>query len=156
VPDETLTRIRDWLTSADITFREVRHEPTRTSEDSARARGEDLRVGGKAIVLKVDKTFRVFVLSAACKLDSAAIKKHFNARKLRFATADELDGTTGLPPGAVPPFGHPILPFDLFVDESVLQNEVIAFNAGSLTTSIIMLTGDYLAIANPTIFAFSN
>ena len=29
-------------------FREVHHEPTRTSEESARARGEELRVGGKA------------------------------------------------------------------------------------------------------------
>src|ERR1700689_1440724 len=102
-----LDRIRAWLTNEGISFREVRHEPTRTSEDSARARGEKLRVGGKALLIKVDETFRLFVLRADRKLDSAAVKRRFGARKIRFATADELAGLTGLVPGSVPPFGQP-------------------------------------------------
>jgi len=155
VATDVLTQVRDLLSTAGIAYREAQHEPTRTSEDSARARGEELSVGGKALLLKVDKTFRLFVLSAARKLDSAAIKRHFGAKKLRFATSDELEGMTGLAPGAVPPFGRPILPFELFVDESILENEVIAFNAGSLTTSIIMAVDDYLRVASPTVFGFS-
>jgi len=42
------------------------------------------------------------------------------------------------------------------VDESILGNERIAFNAGSLTDSIIMSVEDYIRIAKPNIFPFSN
>src|SRR3954470_15218178 len=103
-----LNEIRAWITSRGVSFREVHHEPTRTSEDSALARGEELRVGGKALLIKVDSTFRLFILSADRKLDSAAIKQHFGAKKTRFATPEELMEQTGLVPGSVPPFGPPI------------------------------------------------
>jgi len=36
-----------------------------------------------------------------------------------------------------------------------LRNARIAFNAGSLTHSIIMRLSDWLAVAQPTVFAFS-
>lgn len=150
-----LHKIRTWLQTEGVPFREVHHEPTRTSEDSARVRGEELRVGGKALVIKVDETYRLFVLSADRKLDSAAIKRHFGARKTRFATPEELAELTGLVPGSVPPFGTPILPFPLYTDPSVFSHERIAFNAASLTDSIVMQSGDYRRLAAPEVFSFA-
>jgi Ala-tRNA(Pro) deacylase len=150
-----LEQIRNWLTEEGITFREVHHEATRTSEDSARARGEELRVGGKALLIKVDDIFRIFVLSADRKLDSAAIKRRFAAKKTRFATPEELMELTGLVPGSVPPFGQPVLPFPLFVDLSVFESERIAFNAGSLTDSIVMPIDDYRRLAGAEVFRFA-
>jgi prolyl-tRNA editing enzyme YbaK/EbsC (Cys-tRNA(Pro) deacylase) len=155
MPDAVLERIRAWLIAENVPFREVHHEPTRTSEESAQARGEELRVGGKALLIKVDDVFRLFVLSAARKLDSAAIKKQFAARKTRFASPEELLESSGLVPGSVPPFGQPILPFPLYADPSVFENERIAFNAGSLTDSIVMPTEDYRRLAQPESFTFS-
>ncbi len=149
-----LDSIRQLLDEGGVRYREVHHGPTRTSEESARARGEDIRVGGKALLMKVGDAFRLFVLSAALRVDSAAIRRRFAERKTRFATADELRELTGLVPGSVPPFGRPILPFDLCVDESITHNERIAFNAGSLTDSIIVPVEDYLRIAQPKIFRF--
>lgn len=151
----TLEQIRELLNTADVPYRELHHEPTRTSEDSARVRGEDIRIGGKALLMKVGGEFKLFVLSAALRVDSQAIRKHFETRKTRFASADELKKMTGLIPGSVPPFGRPILPFDLYVDESITENERIAFNAGSLTDSIFLSVPDYLRIAQPTVFRFS-
>lgn len=152
IPD----RIRAWLTAEAAPFREVHHEPTRTSEESARVRGEALRVGGKALLIKVDDVFRLFVLSAAHRLDAAAIKRQFAAKKIRFATPEELLALTGLEPGSVPPFGQPILPFPLHVDPSVFENERIAFNAGSLTYSIVMSVADYRRLATPEVFSFAS
>lgn len=150
-----LDQIRAWLTQEGVSFREVHHAPTRTSEESAAARGEELRVGGKALLIKVDDTFRLFVLSAHRKLDSAAIRQHFGARKTRFATPEELMRLTGLVPGSVPPFGAPILPFPLYADPSVFENDRIAFNAGSLTDSMVMPMEDYRRLAVPRVFPFS-
>jgi Ala-tRNA(Pro) deacylase len=152
--NSVLQSIRDLLHLESILFREVHHAPTFTSEESAKARGEDLRTGGKALLMKVDAAFRLFVLSAALKVDSAAIKQRFHAKKLRFATSEELMQLTGLVPGSVPPFGKPLLPFDLFADPSIQAQERIAFNAGSLTDSIIMSREDYLKVAKPDIFPF--
>ena len=106
--------------------------------------------------MKLDDSFRLFVLSASKKLDNKKIKQKFNSKKIRFATIDELKEFTGLVPGSVPPFGRPILEFDLFVDESILKNEKIAFNAGSLTDSIVVDVKDYLIAASPIVFDFSS
>jgi len=154
-PDGVLGAIRRWLNEQGVAFRELHHEPTRTSEESARVRGEELRVGGKALLVKVDDQYRLFVLSAVLKLDSAAVRAKFAARKTRFATPDELRELTGLVPGSVPPFGRPILPFDLYVDASIAANQRIAFNAGTLTDSIIMSVDDYLRVARPDVFSFA-
>lgn len=151
----TLEAIRDLLTVRDIRFRELHHEPTHTSEQSAAARGERVEIGGKAIVMKVDEAFHLFVLSAARSVDSGAIRKRLSARRSRFATPEELLHLTGLVPGSVPPFGRPILDLDLYADEAMLANQRIAFNAGSLTDSIIMAMPDYLGVAEPMVFPFS-
>lgn len=150
-----LERITALLTEHGVEFRTMHHEPTPTSEDSARARGEPMEIGGKALVMKVDDTFRLFVLSGALRVDSRKIRARFGARKARFATVDELSELTGLVPGSVPPFGEPILPLGLFVDTSVTENDRVAFNAGSLTDSIIMRTEDYLRVAGAEVFDFS-
>lgn len=150
-PASITDRLREWLDAEGVVYRYVEHEPTRTSEESAAARGEPLEIGAKALVLKADETFVLVVLSAARKLDSNAVRKLLGARRLRFATKEELFDLTGLVPGSVPPFGRPIFDLSLYIDRSVTVNERAAFNAGSLTCSIVMPTADYLRLAEGTI-----
>lgn len=151
-----LQSIREFLTAAGVSYREVHHEPTFTSEESARARGEEMKIGGKALVMRGDDRVLLFVLPADRKADSGAIRRELNIRKLRFADKDELLGLTGLVPGSVPPFGEPILPFPLYVDAAIRENDRIAFNAGSLTDSIVMEIEDYFRVAKPAkVFSFS-
>ncbi len=152
---KVLQEIHAWLDREKVSYRSLHHEPTPTSEDSARVRGEALETGGKALLLKIDDKFALFVMSAARKLNSKAIKKHFGAKKLRFANASELKARTGLVPGSVPPFGRPIFDLDLYVDQSILANDKIAFNAGSLTDSVIMPVNSYLKMARPEILEFT-
>jgi len=155
VPGEVHSAIKAFLASRGVTFHEVHHEPTRTSAESARARGEDLSIGGKAIVMKVGERHALFVLSAALRIDSQKINTFLGERKIRFATNDELLKLTGLEPGSISPFGEPITPFNLYIDNSIKVNDRIAFNAGSRTDSIIMSTADYIAAACGTVFDFS-
>lgn len=143
------------LDEAKVAYRHVHHEAVSTSEQAARVRSEPLSIGGKALVIKIGDRFRLFVLSAALRLDSVAVRKRFGSRRIRFASALELEELTGLVPGSVPPFGEPILPLPLCVDPSVLSNERIAFNAGSLTDSLIMQTVDYRALAGGEVFHFA-
>ena len=65
------------------------------------------------------------------------------------STHPELLELTGLVPGSVPPFGPPVLELRLVADPALLENEKVAFNAGSLTTSIIMASADYERVSGP-------
>ena len=196
--------IIDFLDRNNVAYKTVHHEPTFTSEESARVRGVPLSTGGKALLLKIgdgnndgndndndngndNGNFALFVMSASLKLNSKAIKKELKSKgkavskNIRFATIEELaELTKGLVPGCVPPFGKPVLKIDhggddrgngdagdgkddddeylkLYVDTSIAEeNETIAFNAGSLTDSVIMSVQDYIRISAPTgIFTFS-
>lgn len=155
MPTPVFDSIRSLLDSHGVAYRTAHHEPTRTSEESAQIRGEELRVGAKAILMKCDDAFRLFVISAAQKIDSKAIKSSLKLKSLRFATREELLDLTGLEPGAVPPFGRPILAFDLYADPSVFESERVAFNAGSLTDSIIMSAEDYRRIVGAIEISFA-
>lgn len=147
--------IRELLNSQNIPFRELHHEPTFTSEESAKARGEALSNGAKAILLKTDEKFGLFVIPADGKLDSTAIKRHLGLKKLRFATPEELFEVTGLVPGSVPPFGRPVLPVELYADPAVgARTGRVAFNAGSVTTSIVLNAKDWVNLAAPVEFRF--
>ena len=151
-----LDRIRRLLDEKHAVYRVVDHLPTRTSEESAAARGEPLDVGAKALLLKTDDVFRLFILCADLGLDSGAIRKQLGVKKTRFATPEELLELTGLVPGSVPPFGEPVLPFELYADDQIgVRHDRVAFNAGSLTTSIILSAVDWQRIANPQRFTFA-
>jgi prolyl-tRNA editing enzyme YbaK/EbsC (Cys-tRNA(Pro) deacylase) len=142
-----LQAIRALLVVAGVPFVEKQHEPTYTSQQSARARGEPLSIGAKALMIKTDDRFRLFVLPADRKIDSQAIKRQLGVKKLRFADAAELAAQTGLVPGSVPPFGEPVLPLELYADPTLCDQDKVAFNAGSLTTSIVMASADYRRVA---------
>lgn len=147
--------IIEFLKGANIPFKHIEHKPTYTSEESAEARGESLDVGAKAILMKADDTYTLFVMSASKKIDSKKIKTLLNTRSLRFATPEELMELTSLVPGSVPPFGKPILPFTLYIDSSIEQLPKVAFNAGCLSNSIVMNANDYLAISKGTVTSFT-
>lgn len=152
---KVLEAVLKFLKDSGVECRHVQHAPTFTSEESAKARGESLDVGAKALLMKVDDAFRLFVMSASRKIDSKKVKDYFKAKSLRFATPDELLEKTSLVPGSVPPFGKPILPFDLYVDHSIEDVDYVAFNAGSLSDSLVMNSCDYLRVCGGIISSFS-
>ena len=152
----TLTeKIKSLLLEHSISFKEVDHEPSPDCITSAQNRNEDLKIGGKSLLLKARDKFKIFVLSAAKEADSKKIRAILKSQKLRFATKEELLELAGVEKGALPPFGPPVLPFDLYLDRSILENEKIAFNAGILTKSFIILVEDYLKLVKPFICDFS-
>jgi Ala-tRNA(Pro) deacylase len=149
-------KIRELLSQHGVDSKEICHEPTRTSEESARVRGEALGVGAKALLLKTDDKFRLFVLSADMQLDAKKVKQELKIRSTRFATPEELLDLTGLVPGSLPPFGIPVLPFELYGDIAIgTLEDKVAFNAGSLTLSIVMKASDWKSVAKPAEFSFA-
>ncbi|MBI2146120.1 hypothetical protein HYU22_02160 [Candidatus Woesearchaeota archaeon] len=147
-------KIKEFLDQHQVNYKVIEHSPTPTSEDSARLRGEPLKIGAKALVLKTDDSFLIVVIPANCKLDTKKLKKILHTRNLRFATPDELHEKTGCEKGAVPPFGE-LVGLPIIVDGALFEEEYMAFNAGSLEKSIKMKTADYQKIIQPRVDSFS-
>ncbi len=150
-----LLRITALLDGAGCSYEVIEHGSVSTAKEAAAARATDLDEGAKAILLKYDGEFGIFVLNAARQIRSALIRHGLRVRRTRFAYPQELLAMTGLLPGSVPPFGEPVLPLPLFADPSIEGHETMVFTAGSRTTSIRMATSDHRRIAQPRVFAFA-
>lgn len=147
-------RLERLLKERGVSFAVLRHEPVFTSQEAAAIRGAALSTGAKALVCKADDRFVMFVIPADRKLDSKRVRQALEIRALRFATPEELRELTGLPPGAVPPFGS-LFGLPTFCDARVPQNEGINFNAGDNSISVSLTGADYLLVEGPTFGSFT-
>lgn len=147
-------RIQELLHDRGIAFTFKEHAPVKTSQEAADVRGTPLHEGAKALVFAADDAMVLAVVPAHKRVGTRAFKRAFGIKNLRMITPDELRELTGLPVGAVPPFGS-VLDLPTFVDRGLLANERISFNAGSRTASIIMACKDYVAAEEPTLADFA-
>lgn len=128
----------------------IDHVEAVSARDAAAARGTPLAIGGKSLVMKIDRVgLAVLVVGSNRRVDGKMLRKALHVQRYRFLSADELEATLGVGPGAVPPFGRPLFDAELFVGEDVLQREEIAFAAASRACSVRMAVRDWMAVAKP-------
>lgn len=143
--------IRAWLEEAAVPFEVIDHPPGASAAEIARARGTSLAIGGKSLVMKLDRDigFAMVVVGGDRRVDNRQFRRVLGVRRLRFATAEELGALTGLVPGRVPPFGRPIFDLPLFVDAGLAAQPEIAFTPGRADRSFRLSTADWLRVAAP-------
>ena len=147
-------RIKSLLDANGVRHRVIDHEPVYTSEKAAQVRGTELGQGAKAMVFAADRRAVLLVVAAHRRINSKLFKKQYKVKDLRLMNSEEVTRITGLTVGSIPPFGN-VLDLPTYVDRSLLENEEIAFNAGSHTKTIVMPCHDYLRIAAPQIGDFA-
>jgi len=141
-------RLQNWLKQNGVPFTVLRHEPVFTSEQAAAARGTSLASGAKALIVKAGTQFVLLVLPADRKLDSRKARDALKVKALRFASKEEVEGLTGLQPGAIPPFGS-LFQLATYCDPALGENPSINFNAGDHAISIQMAYSDYVQAEKP-------
>jgi Ala-tRNA(Pro) deacylase len=145
-------KIQKTLEENNAHYEIMSHKPVRTSQEAADARGTKLEQGVKALLLKTKRGFIIALTASNTKID---LKKLTNILKsdMRLATAQEVLQETDCEIGAVPPFGFKKI--DTYMDNSVLKNEDVAFNAGLHDRSIKMKKDDLVRIVEPKMGDFS-
>lgn len=133
------------------------HQPVRTSEEAAKIRtGYTLSQGAKALIVRFkrsesDKSFVMLVVPGDQKFDNQKVKSMLNAKDIRFATEQEVsDITHGVQVGGVPPFGN-LFGLPVYVDNGVIANPKVIFNAGDRCFSIALNSTDYLSLVHPVV-----
>lgn len=139
----------------DFEYQHVTHEPTPTSEDSARIRGTLMEEGIKALILKGKNTKKnyQFNIPSHLKLDMKTVSEMVG-EKCEFEDPAIILERYGLTIGGVPPFGH-LINLDTFFDNKIKELNKVAFNCGLLTESITMKGQDLIKLVQPKFGEFS-
>lgn len=135
------------LRHRDFDFQHLTHEPTPTSQDSARVRNTLLEEGVKSIIVrgKSSKKNFQFNIPSNLKLDMKACADAVG-EKCEFEDPSVIQERYGLTVGGVPPFGN-LLNLDNYFDDRILEHKRAAFNCGLPTESIIMQSKDLPSLA---------
>ena len=149
-----LGKIKDVLNKEKIEYEVLEHKPVFTSKEAAEVRGTVLKQGTKALICKTEEGFIQAVVSGAKELDIEKLQKITLFKKIELANAKEVRQATGCNIGSVPPFGN-LFDLKVYFDKSVVENEIVAFNAGTHTKSIKMKAKDLVRVVNPVIGEFS-
>ena len=88
------------------------------------------------------------------ELDIEKLQKLTLYKKMELANAKEVRQVTGCNIGSVPPFGN-LFDLKVYFDKSVVENDIVAFNAGQHTKSIKMKAKDLVKVVNPVVGEFS-
>jgi len=150
---EVFDRLVALLTDAKARFRVIEHAAEGRSEAISAIRGNRPDQAAKAMVLDMrggggGRRHVLAILPGSRKLDFAAVAALFEARKCGFASPETAQALTGCVMGAVPPFALDAA-LTLVVDEDLLANETLFFNAGRLDRSMELDSKDWQAIAQP-------
>lgn len=151
-----VNKIKSLIKKAGFWYDYLEHEPVRTSEEAARIRPDKYTIsqGAKALIVRIrqyggNKFFCMLVVPGDVKFNMKKVKKLTGAKDIRFATEKEVSEITdGIKVGGVPPFGN-LFDLVLYVDQKVMDNEIIIFNAGDKKASIAINTKDYKSLVNP-------
>jgi len=143
------------IKSNEMDFQHLTHEPTPTSEDSARVRGTRMEEGVKALILKgkSSKKNYQFNIPSHLKLDMKAVAT-LTGEKCEFEEPAVIEERFGLKIGSVPPFGS-LLNLDTFFDDKISDCERVAFNCGLTTESIVIKAKDLIQLAQPKMASFT-
>ncbi|HEC66080.1 MAG TPA: hypothetical protein ENI23_12370 [bacterium] len=148
-------KIIELLESKDIDYEHLKHEPTPTSEDSAKVRGTKMEEGIKAIILAGKKTGKnlMVCVPSNLKLNIKEIEKEFG-EKIHFEKPELIKERFNLVIGGVPPFGN-LLDIPTYFDKKILDEERAVFNSGTQTDSLIMTSADLIKVGDPILGNFS-
>jgi len=148
-------KLKDFLDNQKIKYVTITHSPTYTAQEiaaSAHIPGKEL---AKTVIVKLDDKMAMAVLPASSKVVFDLLKKAAGANKAELASEKEFkDLFPECEVGAMPPFGN-LYGMEVFVADSLAEDEEIAFNAGSHTELIRLAYKDFERVVKPKVAIFS-
>ena len=150
-----LTKIKEFLDEHKIKYTIIKHSSAYTAQEiaaSAHISGKEL---AKTVVIKFDGKMAMAVLPASYKISFDDLKEVLGVEKVRLAYEQEfMDKFPDCEVGAMPPFGN-LYGMEVYVAESLTDDEEIAFNACSHTELIRMNYKDFEELVKPKRMKFS-
>lgn len=148
-PIMPVKQLKEFLDSKSVKYVTVAHSKAYTAQEiaaSAHIPGKEM---AKTVMVKIDGQMAMAVLPATRRVDFTLLKAAAGAGKVELADEEEFtEMFPGCETGAMPPFGR-LYGMDVYMDESLAEDEEICFNAGSHTELMKLSYQDFLEHAEP-------
>ncbi len=150
-----LSKVKAFLDAHSIKYVAISHSKAYTAQGIAAIAHISGRELAKTVIVKLDGDLAMAVLPASYQVDLEALRRHTGVREAALATESEFkrhfpDCQTG----AMPPFGN-LYGIPVYVDETLVEDREIAFNAGSHYELLKMAYADFERLVKPEVMEFS-
>ena len=132
------------------------HSLAFTAVDIAKSAHIPSREMAKTVIIKTGNDLAMVVVAANYKVKLNLLQQALDSDKIELAS--EMEFIKRFPDcevGAMPPFGN-LYGMDVYVTESLTEDEKITFNAGSHSEVIQMDYKDYESLVKPRFIVLSN
>ncbi len=151
-----LNQLRAFLDQHHIRYVVISHSKAYTAQGIAAVAHISGKELAKTVILKLDGSLGMAVLPASYQVDLEAIKKAAGVRVAELASEHEFkQHFPDCETGAMPPFGN-LYGIPVYVDETLTEDEEIAFNAGSHYELIRLSYKDFERLVKPLVLNFSS
>lgn len=141
--------LQNWLDEMGVSYRSSHHATTYTAQDLAAAEHIPGRQVIKPVVIRADGRFVMCALPACYRIDMDALGRQLQARQLQLAEEGKLaELFPDCELGAEPPIGR-LYGMPLIMDESVVADSRVTFQAGTHSDAVTMSLSDFRRVAQP-------
>jgi Ala-tRNA(Pro) deacylase len=150
-----LSKIKEFLDTNKIKYVIIQHSPAYTAQEIAAAAHISGKELAKTVMIKIEGKLAMAVLPASYKISFDQLKAALDVNDVKLAYEQEfMDKFPDCEVGAMPPFGN-LYGFEVYVAESLAEDEEIAFNACSHTELVKMRFDDFEKLIKPVRLKFS-
>jgi Ala-tRNA(Pro) deacylase len=148
--------VQEFLRTSNVAYTVFPHRAAFTAAEEAAVTHTPGFRWAKTIACFADGRPILAVVPAHYLVDQERLADVADAGIVRLAREDELEWLfPDCEPGAMPPFGN-LYGMQVFVDEALSHEGLIAFNAGSHREEVEMAYADYEWLAHPTVAEISH
>lgn len=148
-------QFKEYLDREGVRYVTLHHSPAYTAQEiaaSAHVPGKEM---AKTVIVKLDGKMVMAVLPASYRVVPEMLREATGAHVVELADEREFVYLfPGCERGAMPPFGN-LYGLDVYVADSLADDEEIAFNAGSFTQLVRMSYQDYARLVRPNVLRFA-
>jgi Ala-tRNA(Pro) deacylase len=151
-----VSKLKEFLDNEKIKYVSIAHSTAYTAQGVAALTHIPGKELAKTVMVKIDDALAMAVVPASFHASLSALRAATGAESVELAREAEFeDRFPECDTGAMPPFGN-LYGMPVFVDESLAEDEEIAFNAGSHNELIRLSYEDFERLVRPTVLKLSS
>jgi Ala-tRNA(Pro) deacylase len=148
-------KLKEFLDRNQVKYVAIVHSPAYTAQEVAASAHISGKEVAKTVIVKLNGKPAMAVLPANQKIILQDLRELTGSDEVKFATEEEFKKLfPDCETGAMPPFGN-LYDMDVYVAESLAQDEEIAFNAGTHTELIKLSYKDFERLVQPKVLSFT-
>jgi Ala-tRNA(Pro) deacylase len=143
-----------YLDEQGVRYRLSQHPAAYTSQDLAAVEHVSGRKVIKPVVVRADGQFVMCALPASYRVDLNELREQLEVENVELADERALEKLfPNCELGAAPPMGR-LFGMTTLMDESLMNSDIVTFQAGTHSEAVTMTLADYRRIAQPEVAHF--